>query len=129
MTYDDHYKYLGCKLGANARAEVNQMREQYLKEAKIIFDSHFTDWQKLNALHRLLNHCHYLMGIRTRHGEILKMIRRAIPRDMGDVFLEQQIPGDPEHNRPDLAVVNCDRSKIIVVMSQFPLKLTRTASQ
>jgi len=69
------------------------------------------------------------MGIRTRHGEILKMIRRAIPRDMGDVFLEQQIPGDPEHNRPDLAVVNCDRSKIIVVMSQFPLKLTRTASQ
>ena len=38
---------------------------------------------------------------------------------MGDVFLEQQIPGEPEHNHPDLVVVNRDRSKLIDVTIPF----------
>jgi len=75
------------------------------------------------SIPHVFNHCHYLMGlIRMRYGEILKRIRRAIPRDMGDVFLKQQIPGDPEHNCPDLSVVNHDRSKIIVVDVTIPFE-------
>jgi len=41
---------------------------------------------------------------------------------MSDVFLEQQIPGDPEHNRPDLVVVNRDRTRIIVVDVTMPFE-------
>ena len=63
--------------------------------------------------------------IRTRHGEILKHLRhlrRAIPRDMGEVFLEQQIPGDPECNRPDLVIINREKNKIIVVDVTMPFE-------
>ena len=39
---------------------------------------------------------------------------------MGDVFLEQQIPGDPEHNHHDLVVINRERDKITVIDVTIP---------
>jgi len=54
LNYEDHYRYLGCQLGAEAKAEVKKTGEQYLTEAKTIFESHLTDWQKLNALHKFV---------------------------------------------------------------------------
>ena len=49
------------------------------------------------------------------HGEISKRIRKAIPSDLGDIFLEQEIPGDLEKNHPDLVVINSSLEKAIVV--------------
>ena len=75
------------------------------------------------TLAHALNHCHHSMGlIRTRQGEILKRLRHAIPRDMGEVFLEQQIPGDPERNCPDLVIINREKNKIIVVDVTMPFE-------
>ena len=43
LNYEDHYHYLGCQLGADAKAEVKKTGKQYLTEAKTIFESHLTD--------------------------------------------------------------------------------------
>ena len=71
----------------------------------------------------LFNHCRGYMGmIQSRHGEILKRIRKAIPSDLGDIYLEQEIPGDPERNRPDLVAINSSQEKAIVVDVTIPFK-------
>ena len=68
------------------------------------------------TLAHALNHCCGYMGmIRSRHGEILKRVRKAIPSDLGEVFLEQEIPGDPEKNRPDLVMINRSLERAIIV--------------
>ena len=41
---------------------------------------------------------------------------------MGEKFLEQEIPGDPEHNRPDLVVLDRENNKIIVVDVTIPFE-------
>ena len=60
--------------------------------------------------------------IQSRHGEILKRIRKAIPSDMGEIFLEQEIPGDPEKNRLDIIVINRSLDKAIVVDITIPFE-------
>ena len=60
--------------------------------------------------------------IRSRHGEILKRIRKAIPSDLEDIYLEQEIPGDPERNRPDLVAINSSQEKAIVVDVTIPFE-------
>ena len=78
---------------------------------------------QLETLAHTINHCRGYMGlIRSRHGEILKRIRKAIPSDMGDIYLEQEIPGDPEKNRPDLVVINKTTKKVTVVDVTIPFK-------
>ena len=75
------------------------------------------------TLAHAINHCRGYMGmIRSRHGEILKRIRKAIPSDLGEVFLEQEIPGDPEKNRPDLVVINRSLKRAIVVDVTIPFE-------
>ena len=75
------------------------------------------------TLAHALNHCRGYMGmIRSRHGEILKRIRKAIPPDLGEIYLEQEIPGDPEKNRPDLVVINRSLEKAIVVDVTIPFE-------
>ena len=55
------------------------------------------------------------MGLlRERHTEILRRLQCAIPRDLGEIFLEQEIPGDPDHNRPDLVTLH-RREKCAIV--------------
>ena len=60
--------------------------------------------------------------IQSPHGEILKRIRKAIPSDMGEIFLEQEIPGDPEKNHPDIVVINRSSDKVIVVDVSIPFE-------
>ena len=76
------------------------------------------------TLAHVLNRCHRQMGqmIRERHGKILQRLQKAIPRSLGEVFLEQEIPGDPERNRPDLVVVDEENKKIIVVDVTVPFE-------
>ena len=75
------------------------------------------------TLAHALNHCRGFMGlIRSQHGEILKRIRKAIPSDLGEIFMEQEIPGHPEKNRPDLVVSNRSLDKAIVVDVTIPFE-------
>ena len=60
--------------------------------------------------------------IRSRHGEILKRIRKAVPAELGEIYLEQEIPGDPEKNRPDLVIINRTAEKVIVVDVTIPFE-------
>ena len=43
------------------------------------------------TLAHALNHCRDFMSIRSQHGEILKRTRKAIPSDLEEIFLEQEI--------------------------------------
>ena len=75
------------------------------------------------TLAHALNHCRGYMGmILSRHGEILKRIRKAIPSDLGEIYLEQEIPGDPEKNHLDLVVINKTLKKAIVVDVTIPFE-------
>ena len=53
--------------------------------------------------------------IHSRHDDILKWLHKAVLRDMGEIFLEQEIFGDPEKNRLDLGIVDPTASKVTVV--------------
>ena len=50
LRWKDHYRYLGCKLGANPRAILKGLGEQYISEAKKLFEIKLTTWQKLDAV-------------------------------------------------------------------------------
>ena len=60
--------------------------------------------------------------IQSRHGEILKWIRKTTPSDLGEIYLEQEIPGDPGKDRPDLVVINKTLKKAIVVDVTIPFE-------
>ena len=51
MKWEDHYKYLGCHLGAKRKAELQNLAEQFMKCNIAILNSQLTDWQKLDAIH------------------------------------------------------------------------------
>jgi len=54
LKWEDHYRYLGCELGTNPRATLKELGEQYITEAKKLFESKLTTWQKLDALKRFV---------------------------------------------------------------------------
>ena len=56
MKWEDHYKYLGRHLGANPKAELQNLAEQFMKCNIAILNSQLTDWQKLDAIHTFMKH-------------------------------------------------------------------------
>lgn len=49
LSFEDRYKYLGCNLGADPRAELKAMSETFLSDCSAVLTSMLTDWQKLDA--------------------------------------------------------------------------------
>ena len=54
MKWEDHYRYLGCEMGRDPRAETKTAGDRYRKEAEKILGSLLTDWQKLDAMRRFV---------------------------------------------------------------------------
>ena len=54
MKWEDHYRYLGCEMGRDPRAETKMAGDQYKKEVEKILSSQLTDWQKLDAIRRFV---------------------------------------------------------------------------
>ena len=52
MKWEDRYKYLGVKTGANYTPDLEKLGEEYISDITAIMKSDFTDWQKLDAIHR-----------------------------------------------------------------------------
>ena len=52
LKWEDHYKYLGCKVGGDYKAEATTQGKEYVNCCKAIFESGLADWQKLDAVHR-----------------------------------------------------------------------------
>lgn len=52
MKWEDRYKYLGCPVGAEPKANTTKVGTEYLKDCEAIMKSGLTDWQKLEAIHR-----------------------------------------------------------------------------
>ena len=52
MKWEDHYRYLGCEMGWDPRAETKAAREKYQRAAEKILGSQLTDRQKLDAMRR-----------------------------------------------------------------------------
>ena len=54
MKWEDHYRYLGCEMGRDPRAETKTAGDRYRKESEKILASQLTDWQKLDAIRRFV---------------------------------------------------------------------------
>jgi len=54
LKWEDHYRYLGCELGRDPRAETKVLGVRYIEDAKKIMESQLTDWQKLDAIRRFM---------------------------------------------------------------------------
>ena len=52
LKWEHHYKYLGCKAGADHWTEATKQGKEYLRCCQQIVESGLTDWQKLDAIHR-----------------------------------------------------------------------------
>ena len=52
LKWEDHYKYLGCKVGGDYKAEAIAQGKEYVGCCKAILESGLADWQKLDAIHR-----------------------------------------------------------------------------
>ena len=68
------------------------------------------------TLAHVINHCPPYVGLmRSRHGNILKRLVKALPKDLGDIYMEQKLPEDSRGLKPDLVVRN-ERSKTIHIV-------------
>ena len=52
MAWEDRYKYLGVKAGANSTPDLEKLGRDYIEDVEAITRSELTDWQKLDAIHR-----------------------------------------------------------------------------
>ena len=52
LSWNESYKYLGCRTGADPKVELTQLGEDFVNDCEVIMRSDLTDWQKLDALHR-----------------------------------------------------------------------------
>ena len=78
---------------------------------------------QLETLVHALNHCRsYMSLIQSRHGDTIMRLQRAVPKELGKVFLEQEIPGDPKRNCPDIVVINQGTDWISVVDMTIPFE-------
>ena len=75
------------------------------------------------TLGHVLNHCLPSMGlIHQRHNDILQRLVKAVPDTLGNKFVEQEIPGDPERNKPDLVIVSPDNQTATIVDVTVPFE-------
>ncbi|KAL5509851.1 hypothetical protein EMCRGX_G005290 [Ephydatia muelleri] len=80
-------------------------------------------YQKQETLAHILNHCPPNVGlIRSRHNRILHRLANAIPRSKGAKLLEQSIPGDGMALKPDLVILNKDKSEAYIVDVAVPFE-------
>ena len=52
LKWEDRYQYLGCELGANSKAALEESKHLFLEESTAICQSLLTDWQKIDAIKR-----------------------------------------------------------------------------
>ena len=80
-------------------------------------------YQEQETLAHILNHCPPNVGlIRSRHNRILHRLANAIPRSKGAKLLEQSIPGDCMALKPDLVILNKDKSEAYIVDVAVPFE-------
>ena len=62
LPWEGRYKYLGCKVGAGPKSELQQVGTEYLADCEAILKSGLADWQKLDAIHHFARlHLIYLL--------------------------------------------------------------------
>lgn len=52
LKWEDRYKYLGCKLGTNPKAALEESKRLFLEESTAICQSLLTYWQKIDTIKR-----------------------------------------------------------------------------
>eukprot|EP00731_Ephydatia_muelleri_P013830 Em0007g1140a len=97
LKWEDHYKYLGCKVGGDYKAEAIAQGKEYVGCCKAILEFGLTDWQKLDAIH-------------------------SHPKDKGIQYLEQTVPGDPQGLKPDIVLLNDSTSEAFVIDVTVPFE-------
>ena len=98
ITWEQHYCYLGCEMGANPKQEAAKVGECYARDCQKLLRSGLTDWQKMDAIHRFirptLNHIiRTTLPARSWAQKLDKQVRRAakinlrLPLRTADAFL------------------------------------------
>ena len=65
----------------------------------------------------VLNACTPNAGLmRERHNSVLKKLVKAIPSEVGNKYVEQQVQGCSEDLRPDIVIKNTSSSTAYVVL-------------
>ncbi len=63
-------------------------------------------------------------AIRERHNEVVKRLVKAIPKDLGMVYLDQPVPGAPDGTlRPDVVINNDTQKKTHLVDVAAPMRM------
>lgn len=79
--------------------------------------------QHPETLSHVVNHCLPNMGlIRQRHNQILARLTKAVPNMLGAKHVEQEVPGDPQRNKPDLVVTSEDQKTAYIVDVTLPFE-------
>ncbi|KAL5509990.1 hypothetical protein EMCRGX_G005453 [Ephydatia muelleri] len=75
LSWDESYKYLGCRVGADPKVEVREVGEEFLRDCEAIMRSDLSDRQKLDALHHFAKP---RLAVRKIVKQCLKLPRRTI---------------------------------------------------
>jgi hypothetical protein len=80
------------------------------------------------TLAHILNACTPNAGLmRERHNTVLSRLVRAIPNEVGNVFIEQKIPESPGDLRPDVVVLNQSQNTATIVDVTIPFETDESA--
>ena len=80
------------------------------------------------TLAHILNACTPNTGLmRERHNTVLSRLVRAIPKEVGNVFVEQKIPESPGDLRPDVVVLNQSQNTATIVDVTIPFETDELA--
>ena len=75
------------------------------------------------TLAHVLNLCPPHVGlIRARHNKILHRLAKVVPQTKGRQLLEQKVPGDPQNLKPDLVIINEEKSEAYIVDVAVPFE-------
>lgn len=74
------------------------------------------------TLGHILNHCLPSMGLIRQHNDILQCLVKAVLDTLGNKFVEQEIPGDPERNKPDLVIISPDNQTATIIDVTVPFE-------
>ena len=75
------------------------------------------------TLAHVLNACTPNAGLmRDRHNKILQRLVKAIPRDLGECYVEQKVPESPGDLRPDIVIINRESKEAIIIDVTVPFE-------
>jgi len=87
LKWEDRYRFLGCELGSEPKAALEEAKHKFLEESTAILQSLLTDWQKVDAIRRFTkpqpdNKLRTLLPSRSWAKEVDRSLRSALKKGL-----------------------------------------------